>query len=114
MARVPKICSCCNQVHVKAPKEYDPVPPPRDPIKGRKTSDAIIRAINKYRKKEYPANSARKQALNYYYTHKEDILKKRKESYQLVKEYQQEYQKKYRMTKNTLKAMPFYETEILL
>jgi hypothetical protein len=114
MPRPQKICDCCQQVHITPPKEYEPVPPPRDPIKGRKTPDSVIRAVNKYRKKEYPTQSARKQALNYYYTHKEEILKKRKIAYSNVKEYQQEYQKKYRTTKMCLKSMPFYESEILL
>jgi hypothetical protein len=112
MPRPQKICDCCNQVHIKAPKEYPPLPPPRDPIKGRKTPDSVIRAVNKYRKKEHPTNSSRRQALNYYYAHKEQILKKRKECYDSIKEYQQEYQKKYRMTKCILKNLPFYNSEI--
>ena len=72
MPRPKKVCDCCNKVHIRVPKEYEPVTLPRDPIKGRKTSDSIIRAINKYRKKEYPIQQARKQALNYYYAHKDE------------------------------------------
>jgi len=114
MPRPKKVCDCCGTIHNSAPqKEYDPVPPPRDPIKGRKTPDSIMRAVNKYRKKDKPIQSARRQALNYYYSHKEEILKKRKELYESVKEYQQEYQRKYRKIKSDLKLMPFYESEIL-
>lgn len=113
MGRHKKICACCQKVNEPIPKkEYDPVPPPRDLVKGRKTPDSIIRAVNKYRQKEYPKEMGRKQALEYYYKNKEEVLKRRKLFYEAnkesMKEYQQEYQKRYRQTINELKQLSFY------
>lgn len=117
MGRHKKICECCRKVHDPIPKkEYEPVPPPKDPIKGRKTSDSIIRAVNKYRQKDYPKEMGRKQALEYYYKNKEEVLKRRRVFYEAnkesIKEYQQEYQKRYRQTINELKQLPFYGCHI--
>jgi hypothetical protein len=113
MGRHKKICECCQKVHEPVPKkEYDPVPPPKNPTKSRKTPDSIIRAVNKYRQKEYPKEMARKQALEYYYKHKDEVLKRRKIVYEsnkeTYKEYQKEYQKRYRQTIKELKQLPFY------
>ena len=116
MGRHRKVCECCQKIHEQVPKkEYEPVPPPRDPIKGRKTSDAKIRAVNKYRQKDYPKQMARKQSLEYYYNNKDQVLKKRKIFYEAnkdnIREYQQEYQQKYRQTIRELKQLPFYGQE---
>jgi len=117
MGRHRKVCACCQKIHEQVPKkEYEPVPPPRDPIKGRKTSDAKIRAVNKYRQKDYPKQMARKQSLEYYYNNKDQVLKKRKIFYEAnkdnIREYQQEYQQKYRQTIRQLKQLPFYDSSI--
>lgn len=113
MGRHKKICECCQKVHEPVPKkEYDPVPPPKNPNKSRKTPDSIIRAVNKYRQKEYPKEMSRKQALEYYYKNKDEVLKRRRVFYEANKEtikgYQQEYQKRYRQTIKELKQLPFY------
>jgi hypothetical protein len=113
MGRHKKICECCQKVHEPVPKkEYDPVPPPKNPNKSRKTPDSIIRAVNKYRQKEYPKEMSRKQALEYYYKNKDEVLKRRRVFYEAnkeaYKEYQKEYQKRYRQTIKELKQLPFY------
>jgi hypothetical protein len=117
MGRHRKNCECCGKVHEPIPKkEYDPVPPPKNPLKGRKTPDSIIRAVNKYRQKEYPKKMGRKQALDYYYKNKDEVLKRRRLHYEAnketIKEYQQDYQKRYRQTIKELKQLPFYGESI--
>jgi len=113
MGRHKKICECCGKVHEPTPKkEYDPVPPPKNPDKPRKTPDSILRAVNKYRQKDYPKEMGRKQALEYYYKNKNEVLKRRRLFYEAnketIKEYQQDYQKRYRQTIKELKQLPFY------
>jgi hypothetical protein len=117
MGRHKKICECCGKVHEPTPKkEYDPVPPPKNPDRPRKTPDSILRAVNKYRQKDYPKEMGRKQALEYYYKNKDEVLKRRRLFYEAnketIKEYQQDYQKRYRQTIKELKQLPFYGESI--
>jgi hypothetical protein len=58
----------------------------------------------------------RKQALEYYYKNKNEVLKRRRLFYEAnketIKEYQQDYQKRYRQTIKELKQLPFYGESI--
>jgi len=80
----------------------------------RKTSDALLRAIKKYRQKKEVREKDRIASINYYYSHRTECidkkLKSREDNKELFLVREAKYRARTRDRISLLKHLPFFKT----